>query len=138
MLSQLLYLSENLICSSTTLNFALNDVVAKLPMFLPVLIFELLAACLTLELAIIKRLFHESIKFGTQTYIRATIRARVFFGSPLGDARSTAQLIALETLLGVFDDHEANGASEIGVHGTNCVLGRYSLISVNICFEIVL
>ena len=126
----MLYFVENLIGSCATFNFALDHVAANLPMCLPVLIFEFLAACLTLELAIVKRLLHESIKFGAQTYISTTIRTRAFFGSPLGDARCTTKLVALKTLLGVFHDHEANGASEIGVHSTNCVLGRQLLICV--------
>ena len=81
-----------------------------LPVLSSLTVLELLGAVFTLELDIVEGLLDKPVQFGIQIDSLTAVWACLILLFPLADALSTDELVAVETFLRLFDNHQANRA----------------------------
>ena len=101
-------------------------------MLLASLVLEDLLTLVASELRVIERLHHETIDVFAKVGLIAAIWTRLIFCLPLANARTTAQLVAVEAFFWALDDLQADSTGEVLVElVTHGMFGLQVLVSVD-------
>ena len=84
-------------------------------MLAALLIVELSGAFVASKLGTVERLHDEAVDLFAEVELAAAVGTRALSLTPLFDARIAAELVAILTLLGILDHHEADSACEISI-----------------------